>query len=221
MVLPLAVAAMLSSLLLGLGILQLPAAFLATNAGETVFRVKQGQPGETGQLVSAAASLEAAGRWAREGERDAMGGILYYLASEKADNGADRLAYAEASERNILSGLQSAPGQPAPWAVLARLRQGRGDGAGAAQAWRLSILSAQMEPGLLIMRIGEGLKLRPYLDAEMLSMLKQQIRLLWVADSDAVLRLSKRPDAQDLVSEALAQLSPAEMEQFSRAHGRP
>jgi hypothetical protein len=63
-------------------------------------------------------------------------------------------------------------------------------------------------------------RLSHLLDQDTLSMLRQQIRLLWLLDSAAVADLGKRPGASALVMQALAELTPAELGHFVRTHSR-
>lgn len=204
----------------GLGFPSVMASFQAVGAAESLFALRQGRPVLDESLLPAADSVGKALNWMDQGGLWKDRGTLLYAAWMTAASETKRSLLAAEAERSLLETLRNSPAQPAAWAYLARLKEARGDDPGAVQALRMSILTGQTQPNLFRLRLEMADRLRSHLDADFLSMLRQQIRLYWLVDPKAVAELGKRPGLSGLINDALAQLSPAEIDLFVRQQSR-
>lgn len=177
-----------------------------------------GRPVAPADLDAAAANLAAAERWAGGAEYGLDRGLMLMHRGLTAPP-AEQPGLFAAAEQATAGALAASPGEPGGWSRLAWLRHQRGDVAGAVAALRLSFLSGAFIPLLMPSRLELALALRPAMDDEMLSLLRRQIRLLWVSSPDLVARLAERQDVGGLVGEALAELSEQEVARYLELHG--
>lgn len=169
-------------------------------------------------LDGAAKALAAADRWAPGGEvRLDRGLVLVHRAQNALP--AEQAALFAAAEQATAAGLALSPGEPGGWARLAWLRRQRGDDDGAVAALRMSFLSGAFAPPLMRSRLELALALRPAMDEEMLSLLRRQIRLVWILSPEFVAELAQRPGVGRLPSDALAELSEQDVARYLERHG--
>jgi hypothetical protein len=162
--------------------------------------------------ASAARRFSASGRFAAQ------------LAGAKLAQ-ADRLpARAQAERRDLVvdavslleGSLSASPADSYGWARLAYARNLRdGAGPGAADAWRMSVLTAPAEPRLALWRVRLGLALAAHLREGDHDLLDRQIRLAWRADPDQLSGFAKSsgPEVTRLVRAALLD-QPEDLQRF-------
>lgn len=206
-------------LALALGLPRLIGGLHALAARETVGAVMEGASPPAAALEAAAAELAAAERWSGAAEHKLDRGLALLRQALAAIDPQERAALFAASEQATAAGLATAPGEPGAWARLAWLRQRRGDLAGAVAALRMSWLSGAFVPVLMTSRLELALSLQPALDDEMLSLLRRQIRLVWVSSPDFIAGLATRPEAGALISAALSELSEQDVARYLELHG--
>lgn len=202
-----------------LGLPRLVGALRALAAREVVGALLEGETPPPPALEAAALELAAAERWSGAGEYKLDRGLTLLRHALAAADPQQQAELFAAAEEATAAGLATAPGEPGAWARLAWLRQRRGDLGGAVAALRLSWLSGAFVPAIMTSRLEMALALRPAMDAEMLSLLRRQIRLAWVTSPDFIAGLAERPEAAGLMGEALAGLSDQEIARYLELHG--
>jgi hypothetical protein len=191
----------------------------ALTAREAVSAALEGAVPPVAVLETAAAELAAAERWSGVAEYKLDRGLLLLRQASMAADPQEQAALFTAAEDATVAGLATAPGEPGAWTRLAWLRRRRGDVDGALAALRLSWLSGSFTPALMNSRLEFALSLQAAMDEEMLSLLRRQIRLVWVTSPDFVTMLATRPSVGALVSEALAELSEQDLSRYLELHG--
>lgn len=217
---PAVVAGLAGLVLLGLSAPSLLSGVLTLDARSVLWDVYAGETISADRLTAAAADLAAGLRWTPDGELQGDRSLVLLRAAEAAKTAAERRELLEQATASAMAALASAPGQPGLWARLAYLRLLQGEPAAAAAALRLSMLSGAFVPAMMASRIELGLRLLPALDPETVELLRRQIRLFWLVEPNRVAELSERPEAGDIVREALNGLTDADMLQFQRLHGK-
>lgn len=213
-------AGVLTCVMLGLGIPQLVGAMTALGAAAVIDDLQRGQTPDVKALTAASDSLAQAVSWDRNGTYDTRRATVLSALAEAAPPGPEQQNLYTQAIAAVRAGLSRAPGQPHAWAHLAALLERTGDRIGAIDALRLSMLSGAVEPALMLWRIDQGLRLRALLDPDTVSMLRRQIRLMWVITPEEVATLSKRPEATALVQDSLALLTQEEVDHYIRLHGQ-
>lgn len=208
-----------ATLALVLAVPRLIGSLHALSAQETVTALNAGATLPSAELIEAAGQLAAAAHWSGGGDHTLDRGlVLLRQGLGTADPHAKAELFA-AAEKATAEGLAAAPGEPGAWARLAWLRLQQGNRDGAVAALRLSFLSGAFVPVLMPSRLELALTLRPAMDDEMLSLLRRQIRLVWVISPDFVAALAERPNIGPLVRNALAELSEEEVNRHLELHG--
>jgi len=178
------------------------------------------------RLLAGADSLAAQTKWEESGEAESDRGLLLLRAANLSRDPVrhrDLLRQARVASE---AGLALAPGQPSTWARLAALRLDEGDGAGAALALRLSLMSGPVVPPLMTSRLALALRLLPVLKEGDAELLRRQVRLAWVLDPDGVAALAEgkpqegRAEGSHFVIESLNSLNASDMEAYIALHGK-
>lgn len=191
----------------------------ALAAREMVQATLNGTPTPAADLEAAAAELAVAERWSGAAEHKLDRGLILLRRALAATDPQERTTLFAAAEHATVAGLMTAPGEPGAWTRLAWLRRQRGDIDGALAALRLSWLSGAFTPVLMESRLEFALSLQSAMNEEMLSLLRRQIRLVWVISPDFVTRLVANGSAGALIGEALAELSEQELSRYLELHG--
>lgn len=191
----------------------------ALTARDVVQATLNRTPTPAADLDVAAAELAAAERWSGAAEYKLDRGLILLRRALAAADPQERTALLTAAEQATAAGLMTAPGEPGAWTRLAWLRRQRGDIDGALAALRLSWLSGAFTPVLMESRLEFALSLQSAMNEEMLSLLRRQVRLVWVISPDFVTRLVANGSAGALVGEALAELSEQELSRYLALHG--
>jgi hypothetical protein len=208
----------LGACLLVFGLPRLASAVVMVPAERVLDALEAGRPvseedlGRLAWRASAARRFSASGRFAAQ------------LAGAKLAQ-ADRLpARAQAERRDLVvdavslleGSLSASPADSYGWARLAYARNLRdGAGPGAADAWRMSVLTAPAEPRLALWRVRLGLALAAHLREGDHDLLDRQIRLAWRADPDQLSGFAKSsgPEVTRLVRAALLD-QPEDLQRF-------
>lgn len=206
-------------LLLAMGAPRLIAGVQVGMISDVVWDVETKRPVSEESLAAAVAALAGADRWEAAGERRGMQAFLLMRSAEQAvDEKRRALLYREAmaaAEAAVARG----PIQPHVWAMSAALRRHFGDSPGAARALRASFLSGAAMRDITIWRLELAMSLTPWMDQEMQTLLRRQIRLAWVMFPGEVARLGDDAASSALVRNALNELSEEEVAHYLRLHG--
>lgn len=213
-------AAALGAILLVLAVPRLIAALIGLEARDVVWDVHGGQAVPAAVLSDAADHIEAAGRWAADGESAGDRGLLLLEAAKASPVPADGVRLRAEAEAATAEALALAPGQPSLWLRLAHLRHAHGDRQGALAAFRMSVMTGPFVPALMISRTTLGADLLPIMDAETRTLFKRQIRLTWVVAATFVQALSRQADTRQIVAEAMKELSAAEKARGKKIHAQ-
>lgn len=111
---------------------------------------------------------------------DGLSFLLYLQAADTSNPRDLRWSALKASLQAAEAAVQKAPAKPATWLRIARVRSilGQGDQS-VVPPLKMSILSGRVEPRLLMPRIELGLGYLQALDEESLSLLRDQLLLVW------------------------------------------
>ncbi|NYZ16398.1 hypothetical protein HL658_27975 [Azospirillum sp. RWY-5-1] len=213
------VAVALGGALVWLGAPRLIAALESLDARTVIWDARAGHPPPPDRLAAAAADLDAAQRWAADGEAMGDRGFLLVQQARATPPGPERGALLDRAAQATEAGLAAAPAQPSAWARLAWLHVARGDRAAAIPALRLSLLTGPVAPALMASRLELGLELLSLMDPDTRGLLRRQVRLLWVVSPETVAAMSQKPDTGGFVRDALNDLSEEDMAAFLRVHG--
>lgn len=213
------VAVALGGALVWLGAPRLIAALGGLDARAVIWDARAGRAPPPERLAAAAAELDAAQRWAEDGEAMSDRGFLLVQQARATPPGPERGALLDRAARVTEAALAVAPAQPSAWARLAWLHVARGDAAAAIPALRLSLLTGPVAPALMGSRLELGLDLLSLMDADTRGLLRRQVRLLWIVSPETVAALSRRPDTGGFVLDALNDLSAEDMAAYLRVHG--
>lgn len=216
---PALVAVALGAGLVGLGLPRLVSALLTIDARAVLWEARSGGALPTERLASAAADLDAAQRWVSDGEVLSDRGFLLVRQAQATPPGPERAALLDQAAAATAAGLAAAPAQPSAWARLAWLHMVRGDRASAVPALRMSLLTGPVAPALMASRLDLGLSLLPVLDADTHTLLRRQIRLVWVVAPDTIATMAQNKETGGFVRDALNDLSEEDMAAFLRVHG--
>jgi len=187
---------------------------------DVIWDVESGRPVDNARLLAAAGDLARSEAWEPSAERIAERARLLFRVAERTPPGSDRDRLYHETAAAFERAVSLGPAQPHSWAMLAVLRRYFGDTAGAARAYRLSLLAGAFDPQLTEWRLRLGFDLLPSLDRETVSALQRQIRLAWVVDPGKVTTLSQAsPEAASLIRNALDGLSEGDLDEYARRHG--
>jgi hypothetical protein len=128
----------------------------------------------------------------------------------------ERRELVEEAAALLEEGLAASPANSFAWARLAYARVLKdGAGAGAADAWRMSVLTGPAEPRLALWRTRLGLALTPYFIEGDHDLLDRQIRFAWRADGKKLASFAKSagPDTIRVIRAALLD-QPEDLQQF-------
>lgn len=115
--------------------------------------------------------------------------------------------------------LAQAPGQPAVWAQLARLREQQGDRQGAVQALRLSFLTGTFQPSLMEPRLLQAVRLFDVMDEQTRGLFLRQIRLTWILHPELISSLWLSPTLRPAIAEAMTAVTEHDRQSFIRLRG--
>jgi hypothetical protein len=122
--------------------------------------------------------------------------LLHYLrALDHYTPALERIGEYRAAERQAVAGLHRNPAQPAAWLRVASIRWILRDPHEAVIApWKMSIFTGRMDSRLILQRVDIGLAWRLEMDAEGVSMLRDQLLLAWRMQPGSLMQLLHRRD---------------------------
>lgn len=166
--------------------------------------------------AKAAAAIDRFGPLTGDARLVANRGLLL-LRQGAMEAGSAPLLWQQAGAATM-QGLALNPGNTDAWARLAYLRLQMGDNPGAAQALRLSLLTAPVSPQIMPSRLRLGLALLDSLDEEQRALLSRQVRLLWVIQPSTLTWEPMDEKAQEFIVGSLNKLTQTDMDRFIRLH---
>ena len=160
------------------------------------------KPPSDDDLMLLVSSREKAARFANTGiVKSDMALGLFELAQRRGLDTNEGKALLDRAASVLRRGLAEAPANTYGWARLAFIENRLEFGSPAAiEALRMSVMTAQFEPYLLLSRMFLALKLRPYWDDDMTALQERQVRLSWQWNPRQLAKAAKQYGAQDYVA---------------------